>query len=72
MGSFTGQLILRSFDRAERVYQAMICRGFHGVYHGRKRGGFRAADGLYTVSLILLMILLRFFDLSLFIGKLAV
>lgn len=28
MGSFTGQLFLRSYDRAERVYQAMKCRGY--------------------------------------------
>ena len=27
MGSFVGQLLLRSFDRAERVYNAMKCRG---------------------------------------------
>ncbi|MDR1812973.1 MAG: cobalt ECF transporter T component CbiQ, partial [Candidatus Fibromonas sp.] len=28
MGSFAGQLLLRSFDRAERVYSAMKCRGY--------------------------------------------
>jgi len=28
MGSFVGQLLLRSFDRADRVYNAMKCRGY--------------------------------------------
>lgn len=28
MGSFAGQLLIRSFDRAERVYSAMKCRGY--------------------------------------------
>jgi len=28
MGSFVGQLALRSFDRGERVYAAMMCRGY--------------------------------------------
>ncbi|MDR0454415.1 MAG: cobalt ECF transporter T component CbiQ [Deferribacteraceae bacterium] len=28
MGSFVGQLVLRSLDRAERVYNAMKCRGY--------------------------------------------
>jgi cobalt/nickel transport system permease protein len=28
MGSFVGQLLLRSIDRAERVYNAMKCRGY--------------------------------------------
>jgi cobalt/nickel transport system permease protein len=29
MGSFLGQLLIRSFDRAERVYAAMRCRGYN-------------------------------------------
>lgn len=32
MGSFVGQLLLRSFDRGEKVYFAMKCRGFSGDY----------------------------------------
>jgi len=28
MGSFAGQLLLRSFDRADRIYNAMKCRGY--------------------------------------------
>jgi len=28
MGSFAGVLLIRSFDRAERVYDAMKCRGY--------------------------------------------
>ncbi len=28
MGAFVGQLFLKSYDRAERVYQAMKCRGY--------------------------------------------
>jgi len=28
MGSFAGQLLIHSFDRAERVYNAMKCRGY--------------------------------------------
>lgn len=37
MGSFVGQLLLRSFDRAERVYGAMKCRGYalHDFNHTR-------------------------------------
>jgi cobalt/nickel transport system permease protein len=70
MGSFLGQLILRSADRADRVYQAMKCRGFEGVYRGKTRGGFRSADWIYTVTLPLAMLVLRLFNLSLFFGNL--
>ncbi|GBU27345.1 hypothetical protein R84B8_00875 [Treponema sp. R8-4-B8] len=32
MGSFAGQLLIRSFDRAERVYNAMKCKGYTAGY----------------------------------------
>ena len=32
MGPFIGQLALRSFDRGERIYAAMLCRGFGGEF----------------------------------------
>jgi cobalt/nickel transport system permease protein len=32
MGSFAGQLLIRSFDRADRVYNAMKCRGYAPGY----------------------------------------
>jgi cobalt/nickel transport system permease protein len=71
MGSFLGQLILRSFGRAGRVYQAMQCRGFHGVYTGSSRRKPGAGDWLYTASLVSGIFFLRFFNLSLFLGRLA-
>ncbi len=33
MGVFLGNLLLRSMDRADRIYHAMKCRGFEGKYH---------------------------------------
>jgi cobalt/nickel transport system permease protein len=69
MGSFLGQLILRSFDRAERVYQAMKCRGFQGMYHGRVNRRFRLADYGYTLGLLGMILVFRFFNLSLFLGQ---
>ena len=32
MGTFVGALLLRGIARAERVYDAMKCRGFRGTY----------------------------------------
>ena len=71
MGGFLGLLILRSFDRAERVYQAMKCRGFQNMYHGKKRESPRRHDWVYAVLLSLAILILRFFNLSLFWGGLA-
>jgi cobalt/nickel transport system permease protein len=68
MGGFLGQLILRSFDRAERVYHAMKCRGFEGVYHGGSRRPFRRSDGLYVLGFTGIAVVLRLFNLSSFLG----
>ncbi|MDR0582902.1 MAG: energy-coupling factor transporter transmembrane protein EcfT [Treponema sp.] len=70
MGSFLGQLLLRSFGRAERVYYAMKCRGFSGVYHRRERRPPRRADILFLLVLSAGLITLRFFNTSLFLGTL--
>lgn len=48
MGTFVGQLLLRSFDRAERVYQAMLLRGFDGVYRAAPGARATFADYLYA------------------------
>jgi cobalt/nickel transport system permease protein len=70
IGSFLGQLILRSFDHAENVYQAMECRGFQGVYYRKMRGAFRASDFLYIVVLLSIILILRLSNLILFFGRL--
>jgi cobalt/nickel transport system permease protein len=70
MGSFLGTLVLRSFDRANRVYQAMKCRGFDGVFRSRTVSGLRRADTCYGLVLTAAFLLLRLFNLSLFIGRL--
>jgi cobalt/nickel transport system permease protein len=71
-GPFLGQLILRSFDRAGRVYQAMRCRGFRGSFPvPGESAPFRLGDGLYTVLLTGALLFLRYFNLSRFLGFLA-
>lgn len=59
-GSFIGCLLLRSFDRAERIYAAMKCRGYPSTTqkaHGRPWLG---ADILFCVAICSLCILFRF------------
>jgi len=59
MGPFAGQLLLRGFDRAERVYAAMSCRGYSpkGVRLPVRR--FRLADALAMAAVCVPSILLR-------------
>jgi len=53
-----GMVLVKSFDRAERVYQAMLCRGFHGTlwlldhFHwGRAENRMAAASGVVLIVL---------------------
>ena len=40
-GSFLGQLLLRSMDRAEELYGSMQLRGFRGEYHYARLDGLK-------------------------------
>jgi cobalt/nickel transport system permease protein len=64
MGSFIGQLLIRSFDRADRVYNAMKCRGYdlHVLSQNRKK--LMPKDIVFTTAISLLCIAFRFFNMN--------
>ncbi len=62
MGSFVGSLLLRSFDRAERVYDAMKCRGYALQHAHAQKQVLGRRDILFLLLIILGCALLRFFD----------
>jgi cobalt/nickel transport system permease protein len=70
MGSFLGQLILRSFDRAERIFQAMKCRGFEGSITFSKKEKLGVKGWLIILAVGFLIVILRFVNLSEMIGQL--
>ncbi|MDR2768430.1 MAG: cobalt ECF transporter T component CbiQ [Treponema sp.] len=68
-GMFLGRFLLRSFDRAGRVYSAMKCRGFEaGIRHGVS-GPWNAGDWFFLAACVLPLAALRFFNLSAFLGS---
>ena len=67
MGSFAGQLLIRSFDRADRVYNAMKCRGYalqYNLKNSRKFASEKLAskDIFFMVIVSLLCVIFRFVD----------
>lgn len=64
IGPFLGQLILRSFDRADRIYHAMQCRGFEGRLAFSKKKRLRAKDWILMIAIGVAMILLRFVNVG--------
>lgn len=67
-GSLLGQLLLRTFDRAERIYQAMALRGFNGEFPTGPGKGWTAGDTLYTLICLIYLILVRLVNLANLLG----
>jgi len=44
-----GMLLVRSYDRAERVYRAMLCRGFHGTFWVLDHFAWRRSDTAFCL-----------------------
>ena len=57
-----GMLLVKSSDRAERIYRAMLCRGFHGKYYTLTRFSITAADILYFILMLFVIIVLVLFQ----------
>ena len=71
-GSFLGQLLLRSMDRAQELYSSMMLRGYHDHFHYADIDRFRMRDALFMAVCILFFLMLRYADISQLIGGLFV
>ncbi|KAB1441162.1 cobalt ECF transporter T component CbiQ [Pseudodesulfovibrio senegalensis] len=60
-----GMLLVRSWDRAERVNNAMLCRGFSGRLYTLSHHRITAADTLFALTCVLLGASLTALDLHL-------
>ncbi|SNZ07471.1 cobalt ECF transporter T component CbiQ [Cohaesibacter gelatinilyticus] len=58
-GYLVGMLLIRSFERSERIMQAMKCRGFNGQFHLLDRMAFDRLDAVFVgfASLTMLTLL---------------
>lgn len=68
-GSLAGQLLLRTVDRAQRIYEAMCLRGFTGEY---RTGGFkqiRVWDLAYLAGWVLFFAAARIYNIPMLIGS---
>lgn len=71
-GALLGQLLLRTMDRAQRIYLAMSCRGFDGDIHMLQTLHFGRREIAFVTGWTLLFGLLRIYDLPVLIGRLTV
>ena len=58
-GNMAGQLFLRSYERSDRVYNAMLARGYTGHLQTMNPHVFRRVDTIVTMFAILFLLLLQ-------------
>lgn len=51
-------LLVRSYDRAQRVYQAMLCRGFKGTFYSLRQFALHRRDLVFLLTMLPLLITL--------------
>ena len=71
-GSFLGQLLLRSMDRAQELYASMLLRGYHEHFHYAPLRPFRGKDAVYLAVCAAVFVLLRLFPVTQMLGMLVV
>ena len=58
-GNMAGQLFLRSYERSDRVYNAMLARGYNGHLQTMNPHEFRRIDTIATFIAILFLLILQ-------------
>lgn len=67
----TGLLFLRTVERAERVYYAMLSRGFQGDLAISQRFRLAFKDMAFLIATVALLIIFRYYRVTAEIGRLA-
>ena len=71
-GSFLGQLLLRSMDRAQELYSSMLLRGYRQEFPYAPMKPFSFRDACWLLGALAVFALLRFVDLAALLGRMVV
>ena len=69
-GTLLGQLMLRSIDRAQTVYESMLLRGFDGSFHLSKKQKMDPGSAVYLAGWLGIVVLLRYVSVFKLAGSL--
>ncbi|MDD5285629.1 MAG: cobalt ECF transporter T component CbiQ [Desulfuromonadaceae bacterium] len=68
-GSQMGHLLLRTWQRAERIHTAMLARGFVGEFHSHRQSRFGVSELCFLLGWLSLFIALRYYDIPGALGE---
>ena len=66
-----GIMFLRTVERAERIYYAMLSRGFQGDIPVRKRSSIKTGDIFFALFMSIFILVCRFYNVPAILGSLA-
>lgn len=69
-GSLVGHLLLRAWERAERIHRAMLARGFTGEFHGPGNARFGRREMFFLLGWSACFAILRVRNASQLVGEL--
>lgn len=69
-GDFVGQLLLRSIDRAQIVYESMLLRGYHGEFMGKRLVWKKGSSACYVLIWLMVFICFRIVPVFEIVGRL--
>lgn len=67
-GSFLGQVLLRSMDRAQELYSSMLLRGYHQHFHYAPIKKFGSEDAIYLALSIAFFAAAKFINIGELLG----
>ncbi|MDF2986989.1 MAG: cobalt transporter, inner rane subunit CbiQ [Eubacterium sp.] len=69
-GSMVGQLLIRTYNRAQVIYQSMVLKGYRGKYNTFIGKKIKSGDVVYLVIWILFIAVSRVYNIPLLISSL--
>jgi cobalt/nickel transport system permease protein len=69
-GSLLGNLLLRTWLKAERIHMAMLARGFTGELHSREQSRFAAREFAFLLGWSALFVIFRLYNIPQLLGSL--
>jgi cobalt/nickel transport system permease protein len=70
LGTLVGHLLLRTWQRAERIHTAMLARGFTGDFRTNRQPHFGSSEISYVIAWSLFFLFLRLQNIPQFLGSL--
>ena len=62
-----GQLLIRTYNRAQTIYQSMILKGYNGRYNIAIGRGLRWTDAVYFIGWVSFIVVARVLNIPMLI-----